>query len=64
MIDLPDPTFLSLIEPVPVIEIDSPDISPTNDKSVLTTLVVPSYCLEPVNVIAFLVISNEPESKS
>ena len=41
-IDLPDPTFLSLTEPVPVIEIDSPETSPVTSKSELLTVFVAS----------------------
>ena len=63
LIDFPVPTFLSVTEPVPVIDIDSPETSPIKDKSELTTFVVPSYCLEPDNVIDLAVISNVPESK-
>ena len=59
----PAPTFLSVTEPVPVIDIDSPETSPINVKSELATSVVPSYCLEPVSVIGFVVISKEPESR-
>ena len=39
---LPDPTFLSVTEPVPVIEIDSPVTSPVTFKSELLTVVVAS----------------------
>ena len=61
LIVFPEPTFLSLTEPVPVIVIDSPDTSPIRVISLLTTFVVPSYCLEPPNVMGFAVISKEPE---
>ena len=39
---LPDPTFLSVTEPVPAIEIDSPVTSPVTFKSELLTVVVAS----------------------
>ena len=42
LIVLPDPTFLSVTEPVPVIEIDSPVTSPVTSKSELLTVVVAS----------------------
>ena len=38
----PAPTFLSVTEPVPVIEIDSPVTSPVTFKSELLTVVVAS----------------------
>ena len=41
----PEPTFLSLIEPVPVIDIDSPETSPATPKSELFTVFVASYTL-------------------
>ena len=62
LIVFPEPTFLSLTEPVPVIVIDSPVTSPTRVISLLTTFVVPSYCLEPLKVMGFAVTSNKPES--
>ena len=64
LIVFPEPTFLSLTEPVPVIVIDSPDTSPTRVISLLTTFVEPSYCLEPLSVIGFAVTSNKPESSA